>query len=191
MSVNSAPPATVLQDGDRLGLRFERRLPHPPERVWRALTESEHLRHWMPVDIVGPREAGADIELPFWPDHVEVYDIDEPVLTGRIEVWEPPRLFQWTWGGDVLRFELVPVADGTQLTFATWFADPDRAGAASAAGGYQVCLDHLARLLDGDTKLALTDADVQTEADRWHRTYAEMLGAEDSRGPGARSDVTE
>ncbi|UMG93452.1 SRPBCC domain-containing protein [Nocardioides sp. TF02-7] len=43
----------LLRDGDRVGLRFERRLAHPPEKVWRALTESEHLRHWFPADIVG------------------------------------------------------------------------------------------------------------------------------------------
>jgi uncharacterized protein YndB with AHSA1/START domain len=170
--------ATVLQDGDRIGLRYERRLAHTPEKVWRALTESEHLRHWLPVDIVGPRETGADIELPFWPDHVEAYDIDEPVLTGRIEVWEPPSIFQWTWGGDVLRFELASIAGGTHLTFSTWFADPDREAAAGAGGGYQVCLDYLARLLDGDTALALTDAGVQAEADRWQRRYAEVLGTE-------------
>jgi uncharacterized protein YndB with AHSA1/START domain len=177
-AASSASMATVLQDGDRIGLRYERRLAHPAEKIWRALTESQHLRHWMPVDIVGARHAGADIELPFWPEHIKTYEIDEPVLTGRIEVWEPPSVFQWTWGGDVLRFELTPIATGTQLTFSTWFADPDRAAAAGAGGGYHVCLDHLARLLDGETTLALTDSDVQADADRWHRRYAEVLGTE-------------
>ena len=29
-------------------LRFERRLDHSPERVWRAITEPEELAHWFP-----------------------------------------------------------------------------------------------------------------------------------------------
>jgi uncharacterized protein YndB with AHSA1/START domain len=170
-----ATMATVLRDGNRIGLRYQRRLAHPPEKVWRALTESEHLRHWLPVDIRGPREVGAGIELPFWPDHVEKYEIDEPVLSGRILAWDPPRLFAWTWGEDVLRFELASAGSGTNLTFTTWFADPDRDGAANAAGGYHVCLDHLARHLDGEIDLALTDAQVQAEADRWQQRYAEAV----------------
>jgi uncharacterized protein YndB with AHSA1/START domain len=176
MRVDDPTMATVLRDGDRIGLRYQRQLAHPPEKVWRALTESRHLRHWMPVDIHGPRETGADIELPFWPDHVKAYEIDEPVLTGRIMAWDPPRLFEWTWGGDLLRFELAPATNGTTLTFTTWLADPDRDGAASAAGGYHVCLDYLARLLDGSTDRALTDPEVQAEADRWQERYARAVG---------------
>ena len=178
MTAQQATMAAVLRDEDRIGLRFDRRLAHRPEKVWRALTESEHLRHWMPCDIVGERRAGADIELPFWPDHVVTYEIDEPVLAGRINVWEPPSVFEWTWGGDVLRFELAPADGGTSLTFTTWLADHDPGAAANAAGGYHVCLEHLARLLDGDTHLALTDTDVQADADRWQHRYAEVLAGD-------------
>jgi uncharacterized protein YndB with AHSA1/START domain len=175
MPTNDTTMATVLRDGDRLGLRYHRRLAHRPEKVWRAITESEHLRHWMPCDIVGERRAGADVELPFWPDHVEKYEIDEPVLAGRINVWEPPHTFEWAWGGDVLLFELAPVDEGTDLTFTTWFADSDGQAASNAAGGYHVCLDHLARLLDGETTLSLTDAGVQADADRWQRSYEDVI----------------
>ena len=30
-------------------LRFERLLDHPPEQVWRALTELDQLRRWHPL----------------------------------------------------------------------------------------------------------------------------------------------
>jgi len=43
------------QAGDRWQLHFTRRLPHPPEKVWRALTEPEHLKEWFPNDIEGER----------------------------------------------------------------------------------------------------------------------------------------
>jgi hypothetical protein len=32
-------------------LRFERTLAHPPERVWSALVEREHLARWHPTPI--------------------------------------------------------------------------------------------------------------------------------------------
>jgi uncharacterized protein YndB with AHSA1/START domain len=165
----------ILRDGDRVGLRFRRRLRHDPDKVWRALTESEHLRYWMPCDVVGERRAGADITLPFWPEHVEAYNIDEPVLRGRIIAWEPPRRFEWTWGGDVLRFELEATDDGTHLTFTTWLEDGDPEAAANTAGGYHVCLDHLERLLDGGAGAKLTDPDVQSTADRLTTAYGEVL----------------
>ena len=171
--------ATVLQDGDRVGLRYHRALPHPPEKVWRAITESDHLQHWLPCDIVGERHSGADVKLPFWPDHVETYDIDEPVLTGRILTWEPTSVFEWTWGGDVLRFELTPRDGRTDLTFTTWFADADRGVVAGAGGGYHVCLDHLALLLDGGSGASLTDPSVRADAEAWEHRYAALLTSTD------------
>jgi hypothetical protein len=45
-------------DGDQWRLRFARRLPHASEKVWRALTEDEHLRTWFPQRVSGQvREA--------------------------------------------------------------------------------------------------------------------------------------
>ncbi len=140
--------ATLLEADGKTGLRFVRTLAHPPEKVWRAITESEHLRHWLPCDIVGERATGATVELPFWSEHVEAYDIEEPTLTGEIRVWDPPHVFEWTWDTDHLRWELTPDGDGTVLTFTTWFGEPDRAGVANAGAGYHVCLDQLAELLD-------------------------------------------
>jgi uncharacterized protein YndB with AHSA1/START domain len=155
------PLGDVLRDGDRRGLRYERRLGHPPEKVWRALTESEHLQHWMPADIVGERRAGASIELPFWPAQVERYEIEEPVLHGEIRVWDPPSVFEWTWDTDLLRWELAPHGDGgTLLTFTTWLGDPGDETTTGTAAGYHVCLDQLVELLDRGSVAPLEDADV-------------------------------
>lgn len=149
----------LLREGERVGLRFVRTFPHPIERVWRALTESNQLRSWMPCDIVGERRAGATITLPFWPGHVEKYAIDEPVLTGTINVWEPPTHFTWTWGGDELHWELTEVEGGTELSFTTWPSGPDLAGIVSSAAGYHLCLTLLGLLLDDDTSAKMTEVD--------------------------------
>ena len=108
----------------------------------------------MPCDIVGERRAGARIELPFWPDHVEKYGLDAAPLHGEIRVWDPPSVFEWTWETDVLRWELTPEDGGTHLRFTTWLAD-DPGGAADAAAGYHVCLANLEELLDTGQRRAL------------------------------------
>ena len=141
------PLATVERTPDGWTVVFVRRLAHRPDKVWRALTESEHLQHWMPCDIVGERREGATIELPFWPAHNDKYGPDLPTLAGVIRVWDPPRVLEWTWDTDVLRFELEPTDDGTTLTFTTRLS-PDDQGAANTAAGYHACLDNLVELLD-------------------------------------------
>ncbi len=168
-----APMGEVLRDGMRIGLRYVRRFPHPVSRVWSAITESDQLRHWMPCDIVGERRTGSDITLPFWSAQIEKYRLEETMLTGRIEVWDAPHVFQWTWGGDVLRFELRADDAGTTMTFTTWLESPDLEGAASAAGGYHVCLDELAVLLDTGSAAPLTESD--EAARRLQTEYARRL----------------
>jgi uncharacterized protein YndB with AHSA1/START domain len=173
MSRLDLPLGEVRRDGDKWVLRYERAMAHPPEKVWRAITRSEHLRHWLPCDIVGERRQGADVELPFWPDHVEKYSIPEPILHGKILVWDPVRVFEWTWETDVLRWELEPVRDGTLLTFTTWLSDQDRDATTNVSAGYHVCLDQLIELLDRGSTGPLVDADVS----QWEIQYAEAVAA--------------
>jgi uncharacterized protein YndB with AHSA1/START domain len=159
--------ASLLEADGQVGLRFVRHLDHPPEKVWRAITESEHLQHWLPCDIVGERAEGAAIQLPFWADHVERYGIPTPVLDGEILVWDPPRTFEWMWSTDRLRFELEPDGDGTTLTFTTWLSGAG-AGTTKQAAGYHLCLDQLAELLDtGAVATALVDLPPDDLAERY------------------------
>ncbi len=146
-------------------LRFERRLGHRPEKVWRALTESQHLRHWLPVDIVGERRAGAALELPFWPEVVERFGIENPTLPGEIRTWEPPRVFEWRWDTDVIRFEVAADGEGTLLTLTTWAAPEPHATAVAA--GYHACLANLASVLDTGTAPPLLDADTAALEERY------------------------
>lgn len=160
---------TVSRQGGRLALRFERRLRHPPETVWSALTESASLRHWFPADIVGDRVSGAAVQLPFWPEDaqetmetleeagadISTTDLTE-VLPGQIRAFDPPRLFELVWGNpagaaDVLRFELEPDGDGTRLVFTTWPGEPGPLGHTGTAAGWHACLRALVSLSDTGT----------------------------------------
>ena len=172
----------VLRDGDRVKLRYERHLAHAPEKVWRALTESEQLRHWFPADIIGERRAGAALELRFWPETVEQardeieaigVDPDDATLPGELRIWDPPRVLELTWDTDLLRYELEPDGDGTRLLFTTWLGEPGPGGTPSTAAGYHSCLDSLGELLDTGSVTAPGRDDIEALQQR----YAEVAGA--------------
>ncbi len=166
MDRDDAPLAALLRDGDRAGLRYSRTFSHPASEVWRALTESESLRHWMPTDIVGERRVGALLTLPFWPDTVERYGLqDQAVLHGEVVRWEPTEAFAWTWDTDELLFELEDVPDleeapgRTLLTFTTWLTDGSPTALVDVAAGYHSCLDLLAELLDHGAEHSTAEVD--------------------------------
>ena len=163
----------VLRKDDLFGLRYERRLAHPPERVWRAITESDQLRHWMPTDIVGDRREGASIQLPFWTDVVEKYHIEETTSDGRILTWDPPNTFSFMWDRDTLIFELRPEGAGTLLVFTTWVVDTT-AGVHRTAAGYHVCLDQLVALIETGDPPPFIDQDPTP----YEETYGALIGVE-------------
>src|SRR5579862_7492317 len=45
--------ARVQKDGEKWTLVLVRELRHPPEKVWRALTDPAQLREWAPFDADG------------------------------------------------------------------------------------------------------------------------------------------
>ncbi|HEX8073920.1 MAG TPA: SRPBCC domain-containing protein [Thermoleophilaceae bacterium] len=85
----------------RPALRFERRLPHSVERVWRAITEPEELKAWFPDTIVELGKAARDGA--GW--HV-CLDQLEHQLDGTSPPWSPsdrPSLLRrgaWAGGRD-------------------------------------------------------------------------------------------
>ena len=159
------------RDG-RWQLRFTRKLPHPPEKVWRALTEPQDLGAWFPTDIEGERAAGAPLRFVF-------RNGEGPTIDGEMITYDPPSVLEFRWGGgETLRFELQPEGEGTLFTFRNTF---DELGKAARDGaGWHVCLDALAADLDGTP---------WTSSGRWsavHGSYVERLGpAASTIGPPA------
>ena len=130
--------ATLLTDGARAAVRLERRLPDPPPTVWAAITDREELRAWFPcdVEVAGGRwEVGAPMTFRFPPEVIDM------TLTGEVLAVEAPRALAYTWGDEILRFELHPDGGGTRLVL----IDELPAGfAARNAAGWDDCLDRLA-----------------------------------------------
>jgi uncharacterized protein YndB with AHSA1/START domain len=147
-------------------LRFVRTLQHPREKVWRAITEPEHMRAWFPDEMHGERAVGASL-------HFQSRDMpDAESFDGQMVVFDPPSVMEFTWGTDRLRFELVAnAAGGTVLTLTDTI---DELGKAARDGaGWHACLDLLEVSLAGDQP-------AWTAADRWndvHPGYVERFGA--------------
>lgn len=101
-------------------LRFERRLRHSPERVWKALTTGDGLACWLAEATIDLRPGGR-MDLNFrQPDHDYMPDVPERRLqANEVLVVEPHTRFEHTFGGDpgsVVSWRLEPDGDGTHLT---------------------------------------------------------------------------
>ncbi|MEU8194545.1 SRPBCC family protein [Microbispora amethystogenes] len=174
--------ATLDELDGRPVLRMERRLSHPREKVWRAITEPGRLGRWFPftVDEMDLRVGG------------KIRFGGGMTLDAEITELDPPRVFAFVQrstpeapreGDNLLRFELSPEENGGCLLVFTQVFD-DRPAAASYASGWQVCLDALEAVVAG-------------RAPEWpegnfpelHQAYVEALGltegvAEEADGTG-------
>ncbi len=108
----------VTVEGEYATLSFERRLPHPPEVVWEAITEPVQLAKWYMTKARIDGRVGGSID--FWSGPSQFH------VTGSILVWDPPHVFEHEWNVEprrelptgeraVIRWELVQEGDETVL----------------------------------------------------------------------------
>jgi uncharacterized protein YndB with AHSA1/START domain len=175
-------PSTRLLTADgRPVLRFERNLAHPPHKVWRFITEPDEMRHWFPTLVQAELRVGASMR--FW------FDSDAPtpdaVSEGEILELDPPRVYAFRWGQDVLRFELLPSAHGCVLVFTHTLGGGrvGRLGAGRNAAGWDACLEAL------DARLA--GADPAPPADFLPRIEAYVAGFELGDGEVVEDERTQ
>ncbi|WP_028926497.1 SRPBCC family protein [Pseudonocardia acaciae] len=182
--------ATTLRAEDgRPAVRVERRLAHPVEKVWRALTEPSHLNRWFPFDVEADLKVGGTVRF--------VEKEGGSTLGGVITDLEPPRLIAYSWETDHLRWELRPEDGGCVLVLV--HTVDDRYGMASFATGWQACLDGMEQVLAGRpvtaggdpaamdavherfvAELGLDRATVTETGDGWRLRYERQLVRPDS-----------
>jgi uncharacterized protein YndB with AHSA1/START domain len=136
-----------IRDGVKV-LRYERRLRHPVDRVWRALTEPAELRGWLAEADLDPRPGG-EVELRWLNTDDEG---NRAVARGTVARWEPPRVVELDT--DIhgrLRWELEPEGDGaTRLTLTVEHPSLPDEYVTKVRAGWHIHLEHLAAALDGD-----------------------------------------
>ena len=135
----AASGAQVRKEGETWTLVLVRDLAHAPDKVWKAITEPEHLREWAPFD--SDRSLGAV-------GTAKLSTVGAPHVTeARVKRADAPKVLEFNWGEQDLRWELEPLGGGrTRLTL--WH-NIDRRFISMGAAGWHICLDVLAHLLQG------------------------------------------
>ncbi len=133
--------ARIARVGDLYVVRFERRLNHPVERVWAALTEPEQLKQWLAATEIDPVPGGR---------YALHFQNIEHTHIGRVIRYEPPHLFEHTFGDDsngVVRWELESAGEGCLLRLShSVYASQELA---NFAAGWHTHLELLEALLRG------------------------------------------
>lgn len=134
--------------GDRAVLTFERRLPYPVDAVWSAIADPAERAQWFGETTIDPREGGVIDMVATGPP----LPVEKKRMTGRILVWDPPRVLEHEWNqaiveDSVVRYELHPDGDGTLLRFTHRGLGPRNA--TGFRGGTHAYLDRLEAYLAG------------------------------------------
>jgi uncharacterized protein YndB with AHSA1/START domain len=142
---------TLIDIDGRPALRFERRYAHPMERVWRAISDPHEMASWFPSNVEGERAVGAELTFVDEAQRAAALDAGEPtrvegpVFRGRVVTYDPPKVFSFTWGPELLRFELHADGDATVLVFTQVVSH--QSVAARNGSGWHMCLEQLDALL--------------------------------------------
>ena len=162
-------PVTLDAAGDQWELVLDRIVAHPPARLWTALTEPVELAQWGPFDAGRPLTSTGPVQLTTR-DAGEVEPSDEIV-----RAVQAGRLLEYSWGPNILRWEVHPHEQGSRLVLRHRFAN--RSGAASYAAGWQLCLQSLTELLaDGTTQSRIGTSAPAFGWQELHDKYRGYLG---------------
>jgi len=158
-----AAGAEVHKDADKWTLVLVRELRHPPTKVWQALTEPEHLREWAPFDADKSLASTGTVKLSTV--GAPAPQVSETVVKRA----EPPKLLQYSWGDNDLRWQLEPLGKGTRLTL--WH-NIDRRYISWGAAGWHICFDVLDAHLAGEPIGRMVGMETM-QFDGWQRLQKE------------------
>src|SRR5262249_39973453 len=136
-----ASGAHVRKEGEQWTLVLVRQLRHPPEKVWQALTDPAHLREWAPFEADGSLGTAGTV--------VKLTTVGGPTPQGsetRVTRADAPRVLEYNWGAQEIRWDLEAFSGGTRLTL--WH-NIDRRYISMGAAGWHICLDVLDHLASG------------------------------------------
>ncbi|GJG89570.1 activator of HSP90 ATPase [Gemmatimonadetes bacterium T265] len=139
------------EQGDRTSLSLEYDLSHPPEKVWRALTDPALLAEWL-LPVVGFRpEPGTAFMF-----RTQAYPGWDGTVHGEVLEVEPHRTLRYAWHvpfagaplDTVVAFTLAPTPSGTRLTIVqSGFAPGQQRALGGARYGWTLMAGKLTTLL--------------------------------------------
>jgi len=139
--------------------RFKRHLNHPVEKVWSMLTENKQLQKWFAELRVDELREGGLIK----------FDMGDGTFE-EIKILELKTncLLEYTWGEDIVRFELFQEAEGCLLVLDEMIVELTNHTSKDLAG-WHVCLDVIEHLLN--------KSEVGSREEAWKKLYQEYKKA--------------
>jgi uncharacterized protein YndB with AHSA1/START domain len=168
----AAAGAEVRKDGDHWTLVLVRELRHPPATVWEALTDPEQLREWAPFD--ADRSLGT-----VGTATLSTVGAPTPMVSEtQVKRADAPRLLEFNWGGQDIRWELEPL--GNSRTRLTLWHNIDRRFISMGAAGWHFCFDVLEHFLASDPIGRIVGSDAMKFGgwQRLHAEYSKQFGVE-------------
>jgi uncharacterized protein YndB with AHSA1/START domain len=176
----AASGAEVRRHGEQWTLVLVRDLSHAPGKVWKALTDPEHLREWAPFD--SDRNLGT-----LGTATLSTVGTPTPLVSEtQVKRADAPKVLEFNWGGQDIRWELEPLGGGgTRLTL--WHSI-DRGFIAMGAAGWHICFDVLERLLSGRPLGRIVGPKAMKFGwKRLNAEYAKQFGVETPKSPSRPS----
>ena len=126
-----------------LSVIVERDMPHPPEKVWRALTQPRLIEEWLMKNDFKPIV-----------DHRFNLRGDWGAVDCQVVAVDPNKTLSYTWGAhgleSVVTWTLTPTSTGTRLRMEQSGFRPDQPQYYEGAkGGWQRFFGELERVLSG------------------------------------------
>ncbi|MGH7045719.1 MAG: SRPBCC family protein [Stellaceae bacterium] len=104
---------------EALSVVVEREIPHPPEKIWRALTQPHLIAEWLMKNDFKPVV-----------DHRFNFRADWGTVDCRVLAVEPNKTLAYTWAAygveTVVTWTLTPTRNGTQLRMVQSGFRPDQ-----------------------------------------------------------------
>ena len=129
-------------------LVVQREMPHPPEKIWRALTQGPLIKEWLMDNdfqpVVGHGFQFRSTPMPKW----------DGVIDGEVLVVEPNKKLSYTWNAlgleSVVVWTLTATSGGTLVRMEQSGFRPDQeANYQGAKYGWQKFISGLERVLEG------------------------------------------
>ena len=166
----AASGARVEKGNGKWALVVTRVLHHPPDLVWKAITEAAHLKEWAPYDVDRDLDRAGPVNF------TTVGTPNPQIDASEVTRAEPPSLLEARWGGNEMRWLLEPIEGGTRLTL--WHAI-DSKFIAMGAAGWQICFDVLEQLFEGAPLGRIVARDAMKHGwPRLHQEYTALFDAE-------------